>query len=148
GLSNSVANFVQATQDGSVWIGTNGLNRWGDGHMTVYRGRRELSEDVPTAQEKLHVSGASTENVSSGLVGIPHSLGLDDDGRLWVSSSDGLFYFERGRFVWVSGLPRGAIISIAGDGHGNVWILHQSEGIFYWSPTGGAQEVPESRFAQ
>jgi len=149
GLSNSVAYFVQATQDGSIWIGTNDrLDRWADGRLTFYRSRGALRENGPAGQTKLHVSGAATENVSSGLVGSPYSLGLDDDGRLWVSTSDGVFYLERGRFVRVSGLPRGAIISIAGDGHGNVWILYKSEGIFYWSPRGGAQGAAGSLFAQ
>jgi signal transduction histidine kinase/ligand-binding sensor domain-containing protein len=147
GLSNSVANLLQATQDGGIWIGTNdGLNRWADGRMTVYRSRGALSEHQAADEAKLNVNGAATEIANSGLVGNPQSLGLDNKGRLWVSTGDGVFYFERGRFLRVSGLPRGAIISIAGDTRGEVWILHVTEGVFHWSPKGGPQRVPGSQF--
>src|SRR5262249_52684693 len=122
GLSNSPTGPVQATPDGSIWIGTaKGLNRWADGNLTFYRGRSALSENRRADETKLNVSGSATEIANSGLVGGSQSLGLDDEGRLWVSTGDGVFYFERGRFVRVSSVPRGYAFDIAGDGHGGVW---------------------------
>ena len=148
GLSNSFANSVQTTPDGSVWISTpDGLNRWANGHVTVYRGRSALSENRASDGTKLTVSGAATEIANSGFVGTPQSLGLDNEGRLWVSTSDGVFHFERNRFVGVVGVP-GNILSIAGDGHGKVWLLHYKEGVFYWSPNAPTQHIPWSQFAQ
>jgi signal transduction histidine kinase/ligand-binding sensor domain-containing protein len=148
GLSNSLANSVQTTPDGSVWISTpDGLNRWANGHVTVYRGRSALSENRAADGTKLNVSGAATEIANSGFVGTPQSLGLDDEGQLWVATGDGVFHFELNRFVRVVGVP-GNILSIAGDGHGKVWLLHYKEGVFYWSPNAPTQHIPWSQFAQ
>src|SRR5262249_49163660 len=139
---------VQATPDGSIWIGTpDGLNRWANGHITVYRGRNALAQTRRDDETKLIVSGATTEVANSGLLGSPRSLGLDDAGRLLAATSEGVFYFERGRFVRVPGVPGGDIFSIAGDGHGNVWIL-QNEGLFHWSPNAAVQQIPWSQFGQ
>ena len=42
GLSNDVVASVLAARDGSVWLGTaDGLNRWNDGQITIYRKRSE-----------------------------------------------------------------------------------------------------------
>jgi signal transduction histidine kinase/ligand-binding sensor domain-containing protein len=147
GLSNSLATSVQTTPDGTVWISTpDGLNRWANGHVTVYRGRSALSESRAADGTKLNVSGAATEIANSGFVGTPQSLGLDDEGRLLASTDKGLFYFERGRFARVSGGPGGYTFSIAGDGHGSVWIL-QRESLFRWSPDAAVQQIPWSQFA-
>jgi len=149
GLSNASTWAVQATPDGSIWIGTaEGLNRWANGQVTVYRGRSALGQTRRADETKLTVSGAATEIANSGLVGSPRSLGLDDAGRLWASTDKGVFYFERGRFIQVPGVPGGNIFSIAGDRHGNVWILNGRAGIFYWSPNATVRRTPLSRFAQ
>ena len=48
---------VQATPDGSVWIGTaEGLNRWENGRMTVYRGQRALGQ-TRTGEETVPNTG-------------------------------------------------------------------------------------------
>src|SRR5262249_32945128 len=147
GLSNSLTSSVQATSDGSIWIGTpEGLNRWANGRMTFYRGRSALRENRRVDETRFNVSGASTEIPNSGLVGTPQCLGLADGGHLWVSTGDGVFYFERNRFVRVPGMP-GNALSIAGDGHGKVWTLHNTEGVFYWSPSAPVQHIPWSQFA-
>ena len=57
-----------------------------------------------------------------------------------------MFYFDRGRFVRVPGLPGGNISSIAGDEHGKVWISKLDEGLFYWTPEGLVQRIPWGRF--
>jgi len=148
GLSNSATWAVQATPDGSIWIGTaEGLNRWANGQMTVYRGRSALGQSH-RGEETVRNTGPAAEIANSGLLGSPRSLGLDDAGRLWASTGDGVFYFEGGRFVRVPGVPGGNIFSIAGDGDGNVWILHGTAGIFHWSPNATVQHIPWSQFSQ
>jgi len=147
GLSSPTAGSLQATSDGSIWIGTaQGLNRWADGRLSLYRGRSAFSENRAADGTKLNVRGAATEIANSGLLGTPQSLGLGDKGRLWASTDKGLFYFERGKFVRVSGVPGGYTFSIAGDGQGSVWIL-QSENLFRGSPD-TVQQIPWSQFGQ
>ncbi len=148
GLSTPAAALVQATSDGSIWTGAaEGLNRWANGRVTFYRGKSALSENRAGDQTKLSVSRAASEIANSGLLGTPHSLGLDDKRRLWASTDKGLFYFERGRFVRFSGVPGGYTFSIAGDGHGGVWIL-QAENLFRGSPDAAVQQIPWSQFGQ
>ena len=147
GLSSSSVHLVEATSDGSIWIGTaDGLNRWENGHVTVY-GRQKAAEQISrTDERKLKISATVTEIANSGLPGTPRSLGQDERGRLWASTREGVFYFERGRFTRIPGLPGGNILSIAGDGHGTVWISNNDEGLFYWTPKGTVQRIPWAGF--
>jgi PAS domain S-box-containing protein len=122
------------------------FNRWANGHMTIYRGQSALTESRRRDETDLNISGTATEVENSGFVGTPRSLGLDDAGRLWVSTSDAVFYLERGRFIRVPGVPGGNIFSIVGDGHGNVWILDGTAGIFHWCPDATVQQSPWPQF--
>ncbi len=141
----SAAWATQATPDGSIWISTSdGLNRWAHGQMTVYLGRSPLRQSRRGNDSQLNVGGAASQIANSGLVGSLRSLGLDDAGRPWASTGDGVFYFERGRFIRARGVPGGNIFSIAGGGRGNVWILHGTAGIFCWSPNAAIQHTPSS----
>ncbi|HTS05450.1 MAG TPA: two-component regulator propeller domain-containing protein, partial [Candidatus Eisenbacteria bacterium] len=149
GLPNSTTWSVQASPDGSIWIGTaGGLTRWENGHMTVYGSRKTLGQSQRTDEREANVRGAVTEIANSGLVGTPQTLGQDDRKRLWVSTSEGAFYFEGGRFIRVPAVPGGSIISLAGDGHGNVWILDSAPALFHVMSEGDVQRVPSSIFAQ
>ena len=147
GLSIAAVDVLEATQDGSIWIGTaDGLNRWQDGHMTVY-GRRNVPGPNGLADERTAIVDArATEIPSSGLRNKFDSLGQDDRGRLWAGTSQGVFYFDNGRFVRVPGLAGGDILSIAGDGQGKVWISNNDEGLFHSTPEGAVQRILWSRF--
>ncbi len=147
GLSTSAVTVLEATLDGSIWILTaDGLNRWQNGHVTVY-GKRNVPGPNERTDERQPIANASvTEIANSGLRGAVYSLGQDDRGRLWAGGGEGVFYFDRGRFVRVPGLPGGNISSIAGDGHGKVWISNLDEGLFYSTPEGVVQRIPWGRF--
>jgi len=144
GLSNPAAWSVLATHDGSIWIVTaDGLNRWENGHVTVYRSQKALGQ---SGQQALGVRRAETEIVNAGLVGNPQSLGQDERGRLWASTSDGVFYFESGRFVRVPGVPGGATFSVVGDDEGNIWISNYEIGLLHVKPGLVVERIPWSQF--
>ncbi len=147
GLSTSAVTVLEATLDGSIWILTaDGLNRWQNGHVTVY-GKRNVPGQNGRTGESLPIANARvTEIANSGLRGAVYSLGQDDQGRLWAGGGEGVFYFDRDRFVQVPGLPGGNIASIAGDGHGKVWLSNLGEGLFYSTPAGVVQHIPWGRF--
>src|SRR5262249_24379628 len=109
-------------------------------------GRGALGQNRRADERKLNISGGASIT-NSGFLGTPQSLGIADGGRLWVSTGDGVFYLERNRFVRIPGIP-GNMSSIAGDGHGKIWLLHYKAGVFCWSPNDGAQHIPGSEFAQ
>jgi len=148
GLSNSTIWALQATPDGSIWIDTpEGLDRWANGQVTVYGTLSALALNRRANETGLNLSATATEITNSGLTGGVRALGLDDAGRLWASTSNGAFYFERGRFVQARGVPGGYTFAIAGDWHGNVWTL-QSEHLVHWSPNAAVQQTPWSQFGQ
>ena len=106
GLSIAAVDVLQATSDGSIWIATaDGLNRWQRGQMTVYGRGNVPRQNGQTDRQTAIVNARVTEVANSGLRNKVNSLGQDDLGRLWAESREGVFYFDRGRFVRVPGLP-------------------------------------------
>src|SRR3984957_20437213 len=96
GLSSEAPGSVQAGRDGSVWLDAGSvLNRWNNGRITVY----------------------GNEN---GLPGNPQSLFEEDRRRIWAATRQGIAYFEGGRFVPATSLPKGEVHSIAEDSDGNM----------------------------
>jgi len=147
GLSNSAVYVLQATPDGAIWIATaDGLNRWQNGHVSVYRKQNVSGQNERPGERELVINARATEIANSGLRNTVYSLGHDDQGRLWAGSREGVFYFDRGRFAQVPGVPGGNIFSIAGHGHGNVWISNNDEGLFDSRPEGAVQHISWARF--
>ena len=147
GLSNSAVHVLEATPDGSIWIATaDGLNRWQNGHVTVYGKQNVPGQNGQRDKRVLIVNARVTEIPNSGLRDSAYSLAEDDQGRLWAGTSEGVFYFDRGRFAKVPGLPGGNIFAIAGDVHGKVWVSNQGQGLFYSTPGGVIQRIPWDRF--
>jgi len=148
GLSSS-SWAIQATPDGSIWIGgVSGLTRWENGHVTVYGKESVPDRSGQKVQKERSGSGALREITNSGISGLVGTLGLDDRGRLWVSTMDGVFYLETGRFVRVPGIPAANAWSIAGDAHGKMWISSGTEGLFYFASGDAVQSIPWTRFSQ
>jgi len=144
GLLHSAAWSVLATAEGSVWIATaDGLNRWENGHVTVYRARKALVQASGRDDRGLSAGANASEVLNSGLTGDTQSLGQDDRGRLWVSTTDGVFYCEGARFVSVLGVPGGTTYSITGDGHGSVWISNLEQGLLSWREGSAVQRIPQ-----
>jgi signal transduction histidine kinase/ligand-binding sensor domain-containing protein len=149
GLSTSAAFSVQASADGSIWIGTaDGLNRWENGRVTLYRSGRPLGQSRQRDERDLSVSGRVREIANSGLTGDTQSLGQDARGRQWASTSNGVFYFEGGRFVRIPGVPGGSTFSIAGEENGDVWISNFEHGLFHWTEGSAVQRIPWARFGE
>src|SRR5262249_47719403 len=137
---------IQATDDGAIWIGTTGgLNRWANGHMAVYGNRSGAARTGERGVQEVRGGRSVTEVANAGLRETPRSLGLDDQGRVWVSSADGVSYFEGGRFRRVPGVSGGGIYGIAADGHGKVWISNGYLGLFHITPGSTVQPIPWSR---
>jgi signal transduction histidine kinase/ligand-binding sensor domain-containing protein len=107
-LSNSVLSVLGA-KDGTVWIGTGrGLNRWIDGHVT--------SPSTGTGGRG-SLTGRTVD-----------SLFEDDRGRIWISAADETGYLENDQFISIASVP-GSVSSIAQDVQGNIWMVHQQQGL-------------------
>lgn len=123
GLSGNLILSVLASTDGGVWLSTGGgLNRWKNGRTETYR------------------IGAIKQGVKAGEV--PNSLFQDNNGRLWVSTPNGLGYFDNGRFVALNALPGGAVLSMAQDRAGNLWVANEHHGLFRLSRQSEIRQIP------
>jgi len=148
GLESSAAWSLKATTDGSIWIVTaGGLNRWKNGQVTIYRSRTELSQKGHGDEQETAARGTATEIVNSGLTGSPRSMGQDQQGRLWTSTTEGVFYFENERFIKVRGLPGETTQAIVGDAAGNVWISDEEKGLLRLTTEFMVRRTPWAQFA-
>jgi len=146
GLSSSSVHLVEATPDGSIWVGTaDGLDRWQNGNITVFGQLNVRDLNNQTDDREISINPIVKKEPNSGILGTPRSLGQDDRGRLLVSTGEGVFFFEKGRFIRLPGVPGGDIYALTGDGHGGIWISNNLEGLFYSAPEGAIQRIPWAR---
>jgi PAS domain S-box-containing protein len=119
GLSQGTPWSVLAARDGSVWIGTlDGLNRIENDRITIYRTRPTTARSVATALEPRHVRQVVDAGLPDNLI---QSLFEDERGRLWVSTREGVAWFENERFTPVPDVS-GGVHAITGHSAGNIWI--------------------------
>jgi ligand-binding sensor domain-containing protein len=125
GLSNGDVYSVLAARDGSVWVATaDALSRWNDGEIAVYR--KTTGSLLTRAAQQHTVHEVRDRRLPDGDFG---SLFQDDRGRIWVSTLRGVAYFEDGRFIPVSSVPRQIVRAMAEEGAGNLWIADQDQGL-------------------
>jgi signal transduction histidine kinase/ligand-binding sensor domain-containing protein len=146
GLSSNYVLSVQATSDGTIWISAlNGLNRWQDGRITVYGAPAALSHNRTRNDRESSISSPPVTQVKGGLVGPPRTLGQDDLGRLWASTTNGAYYFDGAQFIAVPEILGGQIFAISGDGHGKIWVNHGEQGLLFLNPGDAVQRFPWSQ---
>jgi signal transduction histidine kinase/ligand-binding sensor domain-containing protein len=122
GLSSDRIWSVLADRDGSVWLGSSdGLNQWKNGQITIYR------KPGSTMPLRPNQGLAVRQIIDNGLPdNLVQSLFQDGRGRLWVSTLQGVAYFENNKFIPVPSTLHGNTYSIAEDMSGNLWINQQS----------------------
>ena len=143
GLPDNAAGALAISSDRSVWIGSDdGISRWRDGELSVYRTRDGLSHSVVLA---LYVDKEGTlwtgtkdgldQFTDPKLTPYSRSDGLssnevgpvlqDRNGLLWIGTLDkGLDVFDGRRFRHIStreGLLSNQVVALAEDKRGNIW---------------------------
>jgi signal transduction histidine kinase/ligand-binding sensor domain-containing protein len=133
GLSSSVVVCLLAAQDGSVWLGTSdGLDRWKNGQVTIYRRPGAEPGSFDRGVEPGHKPGPTVREVTApqlpdNYVG---SLFQDRQGRIWISTLQGLAYFKDGRITRLKDTRLKSLSPITGDSAGNLWVTNSDEGLF------------------
>lgn len=132
GLPSSQVTAIERDALGFLWAGTlNGLCRLDGLDFRCFR----------------HVPGVPT-SLRDDLVR-PNGLHLDDAGRLWIGTDDGLQWYdpESGAFLdAVPGVLLGVpITGIDHDGTGRLWVGTE-RGLVEWDPNSGA--LAEHRLAR
>ena len=141
GLPSAAPWSVLAARDGSVWLGSlDGLSQWKGGRVTTYRRRgnrpaqRERREEGSRGGREIFDSQLPDDGVGN--------LFEDRDGRIWVSTLQGVAYLENGRFVPVRQLSAGRISSIAEDRAGDLWIANEVHGLYRLRGASVVEQIP------
>ena len=127
GLShNYISSFLKDSR-GFVWVGTSsGLDRFDGYSVRIFR--NDLRD---------------SSTISNNFI---NSMFEDPDGRIWVYSTTGsldinIFDPETEKFSHRSqpflkqyGIPEGGITDIIRDSGGRFWFVHQTQGLFRYSP--------------
>src|SRR5271165_6175126 len=112
-----------AGNDGTIWTGVvKGLAKLAKGEVTVYRQRAERGTSL--ASQAVH------ERIDRHLPERFDALLQDHNGRLWISSPDGLGYLEGEQFHAVPPFGARVILSLAEEPAGNLWMIGHEEGLF------------------
>jgi len=131
GLRSPVWSVLPA-HDGSLWIGSfDGLQRWNRGQLTIYRATGSSAKQS-VGERRGAVNGTVREITAPGLPDdYTGSLFEDQRGRVWVTTSKGVAWFENGSFSRVSGVPVGSANAVIADEGDGVWISYPGHGLFH-----------------
>ncbi len=143
GLSSRVVLCVLAARDGSVRLGTSdGLNRWNDGHITIYRKATARTSQNPGRPGGQRVREVTPRGLPDNFI---TSLFQDRKGRIWVSTAGGLAYFENGEFSHVTGLPFAPQNPLIEDTAGDLWTAQSDRGLVRLHEGNLAEQIPWDR---
>ncbi|HEX5750153.1 MAG TPA: ATP-binding protein [Archangium sp.] len=154
---------------GVLWVGTDDGIYLYDGH----RLRRAEHQGLPSAYISRLVAGAhgdmwcatleggarwhagqwSPYGAAQGLPGAWEDVRVDETGRAWVATQQGLFWEEEGRFARVPGWPGGVPLALWSEPGGGLYAvtagaLHHREPDGRWRTWGEAQGVPREGLRQ
>ena len=120
---------VLPARDNSVWIGSfDGLGRWKQGQLTMYESPGALRFGRQLRTVNAVVREVTDPGLPDNYIG---SLFEDQRGRIWVSTSKGVAWFEKGSLTRVGGMPDGSADAIFSDKHQGVWISYPGHGLFH-----------------
>ncbi len=173
-LPQSTVNAIVQTEDGYLWLGTQGgLARFDGLDFTVFdrsntpqlqsqdvRALLEASDGtlwVGTRGGDLLTFGSNSLRPVSGegwpAVQAVQTLAEDDHGAIWIGTrGSGLVRFKTGRFETFAearGLPVTTILALLAAPDGVVWIGTRNQGLYRWdgaqfNAVGGRQLAEES----
>jgi ligand-binding sensor domain-containing protein/signal transduction histidine kinase len=155
GLPDNNVNTIVQSQNGYLWVGTDGgLARFDGQHFTLVRFRGDNSREVPvntllaasngdlwvgTDSGLEHVPKAAVDHFDRTLVSLYHpGVGLSDqimclhlsrEGVLWVGTNRGLYQLDHSNFVTI--IPNEIISRIEDASNGHLLII-TSEGFTEW----------------
>jgi signal transduction histidine kinase/ligand-binding sensor domain-containing protein len=155
GLPDSHVNVIVQSQNGYLWVGTDGgLARFDGQHFTLVRFRGENSREVAVHSLLSGSNGDLWVGTDSGLEHVPKAavahfdrtlvkryhpgtgpsdqifcLHLSREGVLWVGTNRGLYLLDHGNFVTV--IAQEMISRIEGASNGHLLII-TGEGFAEW----------------
>ncbi|HTZ33311.1 MAG TPA: two-component regulator propeller domain-containing protein [Methylomirabilota bacterium] len=148
GLAAASSWSVVAGKDGGVWVASfDGVTNFHNGRVTIYEkayqttGSRSQTVQSPTDIVPRRIS-------NSGLLASSESLFQDREGKIWVTSKEGVVRWDGNRFSRVTGLPGGSVYGIDEDSHETVWLNNEQHGLIRASRDAEVEAIPWSRLGQ
>jgi signal transduction histidine kinase/ligand-binding sensor domain-containing protein len=129
GASDAPVGPLLAARDGSLWFAASRV-------LYHYQAKRSSSTILPTA----------TGQAVRKPIGVPNAILEDPGGRIWVTTLDGLGYFENGRFQLQRDITTGVVHAMASDTAGTIWIANQKDGLIQVSSGGVTKRSPWTTF--
>ena len=140
-----------------------GLNRWNNGQITIYRKRSAQAVSVGAKREQelsgraaageSSVRGDVREITDSGLpdeqCGVPHFRTIA--GEFGFRRLAGVAYFENGRFIPVMNRRAGhgqRVFQSPRTVRGNLWISDQNQGLFHLLGGSVVERIPWARLGR
>ena len=125
GLSHSLVLSVLATKE-SIWMATqNGLDRWVNNQISIYRGP---GAPISRGDQSVKMHGINVNALQSNNFEALHE---DERGRVWVSTTHGVGFFDHDRFFAISSVPPATNVwSVVQTAAGSVWIS-QDDGLYH-----------------
>ena len=146
GLADAVSYAVLAASDGGIWVASlNGVTRFKDGQATVYRKASRATQGLRSqiAQPSTNITARSISD--SGLLQSTGSLFEDREGKIWVTSREGVVRWDGNRFTRVPDVPGGSVYGIVEDSRRAVWLNNEQHGLLRVPREGEVEAIPWSR---
>ena len=140
--------------EGSLWVGTrlDGLARLRNA-LFSNEGRGGTSSVIEDRAGAIWIAGVSglsrTQDSVTTLFTLPGALppgalAEDDRGRIWIGSSDGLFWIRSGRLERAAlPLPGISVSVLLNDRRGSLWIGGRTSGLYEWRDERVTRYTPE-----
>jgi len=146
GLADVGSWGVLSASDGAVWVASlSGVTRFKDGLVTVYRKASPSTQGLRSPVIGLSTNVSARSISDSGLLQSTGSLFQDSNGKIWVTSREGVVRWDGNRFSRVPNVPGGSVYGIAEDSRQNVWLNNEQHGLIHVRHDGEVEAIPWSR---
>jgi signal transduction histidine kinase/ligand-binding sensor domain-containing protein len=145
GLAEAYAGAVVAATDGGIWAASfTGVTHFKNGQVTVYSTAIARTPGSHSQAAQTATSTIARWIKDSGLLHTAESLLEDHEGKIWVTSSEGIVRWDGNRFSRVPGVPGGGVFGMAEDSRQTVWLNNEQHGFVRVPREGEVQAIPWS----
>lgn len=92
--------------------------------------------------------GVVNDMIETGQMQNIYDQYIDDLGRMWIASDDGVEYLQDNKIVYPQLREQGTVCRLFEDGEGNLWFLFSQKGLLKLSPSPIAQLMDDDSFEE